>query len=91
MTVTPAAACPAHDHVTCRYGMGTMVRKGTVMVLFNSAPVVGSRDWYENETVTAVRLASKPTVLMKLMVVIAEAACALITAVSGPAQHNTAM
>ena len=73
---------------TWRYGIGTIVRKGTVMVVLMGMPVSGFMEAYMKDTVMHVWFSSKPTVLMKLMVVIAEAACALTAAISGPAPQR---
>ncbi len=69
-------------------GIGTIVKNGTLIVFSVRTPVVEFVTLYENFTLIALRFASKPTALMNCTVEMAAAACALMIAVSGPAQSN---
>ncbi len=73
---------------TLMYGMGTIASKGIEMFRVVTAPVVELMDWYANVTWITLRLASKPTVLMKLAVPSAACACAFTTASKGPAVNT---
>jgi hypothetical protein len=69
-------------------GIGTIVKNGTLIVFSVRTPVVEFVTLYENFTLIALRFASKPTALMNCTVEMAAAACALMIAVSGPAQSQ---
>ena len=69
-------------------GIGTIVKNGTLIVFSVRKPVVEFVTLYENFTLMALRFSSKPTALMNCTVEMAAAACALMIAVSGPAQAN---
>ena len=69
-------------------GIGTIVKNGTVIEFSYTWPVVMFVTLYENATLIGLRFSSKPTALMNATVESAACACALMTAVSGPAQAH---
>ena len=88
MSVTSLAVKHAAGALTRMNGIGTIVKNGTLIVFSVRKPVVEFVTLYENFTLIALRFASKPTALMNCTVEMAAAACALMIAVSGPAQSQ---
>jgi hypothetical protein len=75
--------------LTRKNGTGNIVRIGTLSLRGSRSPVVEFVVSYENETVMAFRLESKPTLFTKLTVDSAAFAWASTTAISGPTQHHS--
>lgn len=57
--------------LTRKYGIGTIVSKGTTILFVSISPVVALVVLNTNSDVKALPLSSKPTLVMKLIVVIA--------------------
>jgi cation transport ATPase len=70
--------------LTRRYGIGTIVNRGTTILFVSISPVVALVVLNTNSDVNALPFSSKPTLVMKLIVVIAAWPCAVIIAINGP-------